>query len=319
MKAVIFNNNLYVDNAHKPPEIQKDWAIINVNKAGICKTDLELTKGYMGFKGILGHEFIGTIKNCHDDRMIGKRVAGEINVSCGHCEMCKKNLERHCYKRKVLGIQGLNGCMAEYCSLPLANLIEIPSEINDDRAIFIEPLSAACEILEQVKLSGEERVIVLGDGNLGILCSWVLSTVCSNITLLGHHRSKLDLSKWNNLKITNNVDDIKPGADIVIDATGSKTGLSVAISLCRPRGIVVLKTTISQDHSLNLASLVIQELNIIGSRCGQFKDGIKMLLNNPDMPLERLISCKYPLEKATEAFKVAKSSESIKVILENIC
>ncbi len=317
MRAVVFDGTLrYVDDYPVPEMPGKGWALIRILLAGICKTDMEIIKGYMGFNGILGHEFVGTVEQCDDTGWIGKQVVGEINAACGQCEWCKKGLGRHCPDRTTLGIQGLNGCMADYCFLPEVNLLEIPQSMSKDRAVLVEPLSAACEILEQVRLQGNERAVVMGDGRLGILCAWALSTVLSNVTLIGHHREKVEKAKWHDLKTVSESSRIKPGADLVVEATGSGAGLTEAMSLCRPRGTIVLKSTVASQGELNLAPAVINELTLMGSRCGRFRDGLNMLESYPDMPVERLITGRYRIENALEAFQRASKPDAFKVLLE---
>ena len=316
MRTVLFDGELRVVTGYPVPEVPPGWARIRVRKAGICKTDMELIKGYLGFRGILGHEFVGVVEQCDDPDWLDKRVVGEINAACGQCEWCTKGLGRHCPNRTTLGIRNLDGCMADYCILPIVNLIELPEELPDDRAVLMEPLSAACDILEQLDLQGSERALVLGDGRLGILCSWVLSTVLSDVTLVGHHPEKLELATWRHLKTVLNIDEIKTGADIVVEATGSGSGMNVAMSLCRPRGTIVLKSTVAFQGELNLAPIVVNEITVVGSRCGQFKDGLRMLESYPDMPIEGLITARYPIEQAVEAFKRTTQSDALKVILE---
>jgi len=317
MRAVVFDGTLrYVDDYPVPEIPGKGWARIRILLAGICKTDMEIIKGYMGFKGILGHEFVGIVEQCGDTGWIGKQVVGEINASCGQCEWCKKGLGRHCPNRTTLGIQGLNGCMADYCVLPEGNLLEIPESMAKDRAVLVEPLSAACEILEQIRFQGNERAVVMGDGRLGILCAWALSTVLSNVTLIGHHPEKLEKAKWHDLKTVSEFSRIKPGADLVVEATGSGGGLTEAMSLCRPRGTIVLKSTVASQGELNLAPAVINELTLMGSRCGRFSDGLNVLESYPDMPVERLITGKYRIENALEAFQRASKPDAFKVLLE---
>ena len=316
MRAVVFDGELRFVRDYPVPEVPPGWARIRVQKAGICKTDMELMKGYKDFKGILGHEFIGKVDRCSDPNWMGKRVTGEINAACGQCEWCARGLGRHCPNRTVLGILNHDGCMADYCVLPIVNLIELPSALPDDRAILIEPLSAACEILEQLELNGSERVVVLGDGRLGTLCAWALSTIVSDVTIVGHHAEKLELAKWRNLKTAIGSDDIAPGADVIVEATGSGNGINEAMSICRPRGAIVLKSTIASQGELNLAPIVVNELTVVGSRCGQFKDGLQMLESYPDMPVERLITARYPVEQAAEAFDRATQPDALKVLLE---
>ncbi|MBI5592853.1 MAG: alcohol dehydrogenase catalytic domain-containing protein [Deltaproteobacteria bacterium] len=315
MRAVVWDRQLRFLSNYPVPGVQPGWARIRVKTAGICRTDLELTKGYLGFSGVLGHEFIGTVESCEDIRWIGKRVAGEINVACGHCSWCLKGQGRHCPGRTTLGIDRLDGCMADYCILPVSNLIEIPAGISDDRAVFIEPLSAACEILEQLSLNGSQRIVVLGDGRLGILCAWVLSTVVSDVTLIGHHPEKLALSAWNGINTTRD-GKYYSGADVVVEATGSATGLAQAMTLCRPRGIIVLKSTIAVSAAVNLSPIVIHELTVLGSRCGRFHHGLTLMEEHPDMPLESLITNRFPIEGAPEAFHQAARNSAIKILLD---
>ena len=316
MRAVVFDGSLRFEANYTVPALPEGWALIRVRKAGICQTDMELMKGYRSFRGILGHEFIGYVENCSDQALVGKRVTGEINASCGKCALCRKGLGNHCPERKVLGIHQLDGCMADYCILPVSNLIEIPRSLVDDRAVFIEPLSAACEIIEQVLFEGNENVVVLGDGRLGILCAWAISTVVEDVTLVGHHPEKVEISKWRNLKTGTNRDIIKSDADVVVDATGSSSGINEAMSACRPRGTIVLKSTVASQGDLNLAPIVVKEINLLGSRCGRFESGIQMLESHPDMPLGRLITASYPVEEALTAFERASQGDALKVLIE---
>jgi alcohol dehydrogenase len=315
MRAIVLDGQHRFIPNFPVPKVQPGWARIRVKTAGICKTDLELINGYLGFTGVLGHEFVGIVESCEDIRWIGKRVAGEINAGCGQCSWCQKGQGRHCPSRITMGIDRLNGCMADYCVLPISNLIEIPANISDDRAVLIEPLSAACEILEQLSLNGSERIVVLGDGRLGILCAWVLSTVVSDVTLIGHHPEKLALSLWNNIKIAHDCNHCS-GADVVVEATGSATGLAEAMTLCRPRGIIVLKSTVAVSATVNLSPIVIHELTVMGSRCGQFRHGLSLMAKHPDMPLESLITNRFPIESATAAFLMAAQKSAIKILLD---
>ena len=273
-------------------------------------------RGYKNFKGILGHEFVGVVEQCHDPDWIKKRVAGGINVGCGECEECVNELERHCPHRRVLGIVDLNGCMADYCVLPVSNLHAVPASMTDHRALLVEPLSAACEILEQLDLTGSEQAVVLGDGPIGILCAWVLSTALSDVTLIGHHPDKLEKGKWRTLKTAHISADSILDADIVVEATGSGKGLLDAISLCRPRGKIVLKSTVVSKSKMNLSSIVVNEQTLIGSRCGRLKTGLRMMESYPDMPLGRLISADYPIERALEAFERTAQPDTLKIILD---
>jgi alcohol dehydrogenase len=316
MKALVLKDqSLSLTTDHPLPEVPPGWARIRVRMAGICRTDLELVRGYMGFQGVLGHEFVGEVDACDDPDWVGRRVVGEINAACGTCDWCDDGLGRHCPERSVLGILGLDGCMAEYCCLPTANLHTVPERMSDEQAVFVEPLSAAYEILDQVELTGFERCIVLGDGKLGILCAWVLSTVLPDVTLVGRHSEKLEAAAWGTLRTAEGVESVEPGAELVIDATGSGPGLADAMQLCRPRGTLVLKSTLADPGDLNLAPIVIDELTVVGSRCGPFEHGLAGQLTNT-FPLERLIASRYPLEDGLAAFELAAQRGVLKVLVE---
>lgn len=316
MRAAIFDGELKLGRSRAMPKVRHGWARIRVSLAGICRTDLEITKGYMGFTGVPGHEFVGTVDACDDPDWIGRRVVAEINAACGQCDWCRQGLGGHCPNRQVLGILDLDGCMAEYCRVPMANLFEVPESIPDHRAVFIEPLSAACEILDQVRVGSSDRVVVLGDGQLGIMCAWVMSTMASDVTLVGHHTEKMELAAWRHLKTADSLDQVSSGADIVVEATGSDEGLAQAIALSRPRGTIVLKSTIAESHVVDLAPLVINEQTIVGSRCGDFEGGFRMLKRHPDMPIERLITAMYRIENVVEAFHRAAEPDALKILVQ---
>ena len=321
MRAIVFDGHLQLVRDYPIPEVMSGWARIRTLKAGICTTDIEITKGYKGFRGVLGHEFVGVVEppvpRGADSAWIGKRVVGEINVGCGACERCAIGMERHCSHRKALGILDLDGCMADYCALPLSNLHEVPASIPDNRAVLMEPLSAACEILEQIALTGSERAVVLGDGRLGMLCAWVLLTALQDVTLVGHHPAKLEKASWGDLKTTPTVpSSLKRSVDIVVEATGSPGGLADAMALCRPRGTIVLKSTMASEIAVDISAVVVNELTLIGSRCGPFKMGLNMLVSHPDMPLERLISAEYPMDQGLAAFEEARQSDTLKVLID---
>ena len=315
MKALLYDGRVRLEEHYPDPHRRPGWSIVDVICAGICRTDLELSRGYMGYHGVLGHEFVGRVAEADDETFVGKRVVGEINAACGQCQSCLLGLGRHCADRSVLGIQDLDGCMAERCVLPDENLLVVPSRLSNDDAVFIEPLSAAFEILEQISLLGSERCIVLGDGKLGILCAWALSTVLSEVTLVGHHPQKLEAAQWGKLETTLDLDSVEVDADIVVEATGSVDGLLQAMDLCRPRGTLVLKSTISSTSHLNLAPAVIKELTIVGSRCGPFSRGIRELLEHR-FPVERLIDSRFPLDNAEAAFKRAEERGVLKVLID---
>jgi alcohol dehydrogenase len=314
MKALWFDGERLALREIPPPELRPGWARLRVRLAGICRTDLELTRGYMGFRGVLGHEFVGEVIECADTGWVGKRVAGEINAACGTCEACRRGLGRHCPTRSVLGILNMDGCLAEECQLPAANLHEVPDGLSDRMAVFTEPVSAACEILDQVPLTGRERAVVLGDGKLGILCAWVLGTVLSDVTLVGRHPAKLERARWGGLRAVPADPGPEPGADLVVEATGRGSGLHAAMRLCRPRGTLVLKSTVAAPGDINLAPLVIHEITVVGSRCGRFETGLARLRDHR-LPVERLIEGQYPLDRGLEAFEHAARPGVLKILI----
>lgn len=316
MLAAVFDGQLRYDEHYPLPCPKEGWARIKVQTAGICKTDIEIMKGYLGFRGVLGHEFIGQVESCDDATMFGKRVVGEINAACGKCGWCIEGMGRHCPNRTTLGILNLDGCLAEFCVQPQENLFVVPDEISDERAVLTEPLSAACEILEQLKIQGKERIVVIGDGCLGILCAWALVTVAPDVTLLGHHLEKLARAKWRGIKTALGSDHVESGADIVVEASGTGHGIVEAMTLCRPRGIIVLKSTVAIQGDVNLAPVVINEQTILGSRCGRFRDGLAMMQRFPDMPLEKIITHRYPLERVEEAFDRALERDALKILVD---
>lgn len=315
MLAAVFADGLRLERRPVPVP-PPGWALLRVSLAGICRTDLEILKGYMGYSGVLGHEFVGTVAQAEDPAWRGRRVAGEINAACGVCDWCARGLGRHCPHRTTLGIDRLDGCLAEYCILPVANLLPVPDPVPDQRAVFLEPLAAACEILEQVAVAATDRIVVLGDGRLGILCAWVLATVCPNVLLVGRHQDKLAKAGWRGLRTClGPVPAAERGADLVVEATGRPEGLGEAIACCRPRGTIVLKSTIVAENGFNLSPVVVAEQTIVGSRCGRFRDGMALLETYPDLPLERLVDGCLPLGRIDEAIARARSG-ALKVLVQ---
>jgi len=321
MRAIVFDGHLQYREDYPEPEAMPGWARIRVLKAGICTTDIEITRGYKGFEGVLGHEFVGVVDSNSligdQPDFTGKRVVGEINAGCGACGSCAKGLQRHCPHRQCLGILDLDGCMADYCMLPVSNLYVVPVSMPDNRAVLVEPLSAAFEVLEQIALTGSERAVVLGDGRLGILCAWALATALPDVTLIGHHKTKLENARWRDLKTRSEFPAEMAGkVDLVVEATGSPAGLPDAVTLCRPRGTIVLKSTVAGERKVDLSSVVVNEQTLVGSRCGRFDMGLRMLATHPDMPLERLISAEYPMAQALAAFESAKRPEALKILID---
>ena len=316
MKAVVFDNGLKLDNNYPMPQPKDGEALIKVNTIGICNTDYEITKGYMGYKGILGHEFTGVVEKAFDKSLIGKRVVGEINCGCGNCEWCAQGLERHCFNRSTLGIWKREGCFAEYVALPEKNLLVIPDNVTDNEAVFVEPLAAALEILEQIHIPPYKKVIVLGDGKLGIITALALNACDLDVTLVGKHEEKLSLAKAQGVK-TKLLNDLKieKKYDFVVEATGSITGFETSLALTKPRGVLVLKSTIAASKEINLAPVVIDEITILGSRCGQFAPAMRML-ESKRIDVNPLISDIFPIDKSIEAFERNKEKSSVKVLVK---
>ncbi len=317
MDALVFNGTLQIENV-SVPRPNRDEVLIKVQKAGICNTDLEITKGYIpGFNGILGHEFIGVVVECDEPHMIGKRVTAEINCSCGNCEFCNKGLSRHCSQRTVIGIINNNGAFAEYIVVPQRNIFTIPDEIPDSNAIFIEPLAAALEIIDQVKICDESEILILGDGKLGLLISFVMKCSGYSTTMVGKHRKKLSFAKELGVSVVP-LEEFKNGTfDIVIEATGNGNALKMAIENTKPRGVVVLKSTYAGAISFNPSKVVVDEISIIGSRCGRFEAAISFLLHfGNQLSLQQLISNSFSMEQAIDAFKYAQNPQILKTIIE---
>ena len=299
----------------RPPPDGRDEAIIALNLAGVCATDLELVKGYMGFEGVLGHEWVGVVEAAPDPAWIGRRVVGDINAPCGHCPTCHAGRPTHCPSRTVLGIQGRDGAFSERFSLPLSNLHRVPDEVPDDSAVFVEPLAAALQILEQVHVAPSDRVVVLGAGRLGQLCARVLALSGADVAAVSRNAARLDLLPPAIHRIGLEEAQSVAGADVVVDCTGNPAGLALATSLVRPRGTLVLKTT---THDLGDASpvpWVIDEITIVGSRCGPFAPALRLLASGAVDP-RPLICARYPLDRGVEALAAAAHRDNVKVLLE---
>jgi 2-desacetyl-2-hydroxyethyl bacteriochlorophyllide A dehydrogenase len=284
-----------------------------VRLAGICSSDLQIFKGYMGFRGVPGHEFVGEAVE-GPASFIGKRVVGEINFACGRCEFCRRGLGRHCAKRQVMGILGADGCFAEAVAVPARNLHLVPDGVSDEEAVFTEPLAAAFEILEQVEIDFTREVLVFGDGKLGLLCAQVVALTGARVTLVGKHPDKLRLAKAAGVRTVLLADWQSQRADIVIDATGSSSGLETALGAVRPRGTLVLKSTCAEEHRLSLAPVVINEITVIGSRCGVFPPALDALAQKK-VRVAPMIEKVYPLSDSIEAVAHAGRAGALKVLL----
>ena len=288
-------------------------ALIKVHLAGICSTDLQILKGYMGFKGVPGHEFVGSVADAPKE-FVGKRVAGEINFGCGNCDACRRDLSRHCPNRSVMGILNADGAFAEYVSVPTANLHVVPENVSDEEAVFTEPLAAAFEILTQIQLDPGDEVLILGDGKLGNLCAQALRLTGAKVTALGKHSDKLALIKKAGIR-TIELKDWQPRLfDVVVEATGSASGLELALGAVRPRGTLILKSTVAGNHQVSLAPIVINEINLVGSRCGPFPDALEALAAK-QVSVTPLIEAVYSLNDGVAAFEHAARRGARKILL----
>lgn len=320
MKAIVFDNELKFNNNYPKPSPQKGEALIRVKLAGICNTDYEITKGYMGYVGVLGHEFVGVVEdvNSDDKSWIGKRVVAEISWGCDdpNCEWCAKKNYRHCPNRHTFGIWKKDGCMAEYITLPTNILFEVPSNVTDEQAVFVEPLAAACEITEQLHIEPTQKVIVLGDGKLGLTTALTLNALNLDVLLVGKHQNKLDIASSQGVKteLLQNF-KIEKKYDVVVEATGTASGFETSMALTKPRGILVLKSTVASGKELNLAPIVIDEITILGSRCGQFSPALRLLENNR-IDFTPFISKVYNIENAIEAFEANKAKDTLKILIK---
>ncbi len=315
MKATCFDgkNMNYEENYTDP---KPGEALVRVNLAGICGTDLEILDGYMKYNGILGHEFVGTVEKSENPQLIGKRVVGEINAGCGVCDFCEKGMDRHCPNRTVLGILKRDGAFAEFLSLPEKNLHVIPDSITDEQAVFVEPLAAAFEIKEQVTLQPQWSVAVVGDGRLAQLIIQVLKLTCPNITCFGRHKSKLESLINIGVKIKIGIESSdEQSFDLVVEATGSNSGFADTMKLIKPRGTVVLKSTIASKESLDLTPTVVNEITLVGSRCGLFKPAIDAL-DSGIVSVNSMIDSTFSLEKFSDAIEHAKKPDTMKVFLK---
>lgn len=318
MKALRFENNaLNLSEIKKPNTIGE--AVVRVKMSGICNTDLEIVRGYAGFEGTIGHEFVGIVESAEDAKhLIGRRVVGEINAGCGTCRNCEGNDSRHCPNRTVLGIVGRDGAHAEYLNLPARNLLLVPDEVSDEQAVFAEPLAAAFGITEQVEIRREMKVAVIGDGKLGNLCAQSLALKSDNTTLIGKHIGKLALVKGQNIEAIL-LEEAKRRSnefDVVVEASGSESGFSLAMDLVKPRGKLVMKSTFQGKTNVEMWRLVVDEISIIGSRCGMFRPALD-LLQKRKVDIDNLISDEYPLFDGVNAMAKAAQPGVMKVLLRN--
>lgn len=331
MRALVYREtSLVFDRNYPEPLLKEGEALIRVLQAGICNTDLEITRGYMNFQGVPGHEFVGIVEEILDhsgipsaDSLVGKRVVGEINAACHHphCPSCSQNMPTHCPHRTTLGIVNRDGAFAEYLTLPIENLHVVPDNISDEEAVFIEPLAANFEILEQVHLKPTDSVVILGDGKMGQLAAQVLTLSGCELIMVGKHAEKLALAEKCGVR-TYVLDDAQDftlengrRVDMVVECSGSAQGLEMALRLVRPRGTLILKSTVAAKSSLHLAPIVIDEIRVQGSRCGPFAPALRAL-SQKLVDVRPLISACYPLDEGLAAFEYAAQKGVLKVLVQ---
>ena len=306
--------SLSVKEVEKPD--RADEALVRVLLSGICNTDLEIARGYAGFKGTIGHEFVGLVEESTNHTLAGRRVVGEINAGCGKCDLCRTGDSRHCPSRTVLGIHGRDGAHAEFLQLPAGNLFPVPDNVPDEHAVFTEPLAAACGVLERVSISKSDRVAVIGDGKLGLLCAQVLALTGASLLLIGKHSSKRRIAERRGIETTTPTQAAKRSKqfDVVVEASGAAAGFALALDLLRPKGQLVLKSTFHGKTEMDAARVVVDEISIVGSRCGRFRPALELLKKNA-IDVDNLISEEYALSKGVHAMRRASVKGVVKVLL----
>jgi threonine dehydrogenase-like Zn-dependent dehydrogenase len=322
MKALRYENGrleLAETAAPRAGEAAAGEAVVRVSLAGICNTDVEIARGYANFAGTLGHEFVGVVESAPDGALVGRRVVGEINAGCGRCELCAAGDARHCPQRTVLGIVGRDGAFAEFLRLPVVNLLVVPDEVEDERAVFAEPLAAACGIMERVEIGGETRVAVVGDGKLGLLSAQAVRAQSgAAVTLIGRHENKLRIARARGIETAHAAElPHAPAAsafDVVVEASGAAAGFALAVSLTRPRGVLVLKSTFHGATEIDAARIVVDEISVVGSRCGRFAPALELLARDA-VDVSSLITEEFPLASGVRAMQRATESGVLKVLL----
>ena len=321
MEALLFDGQLRLADDYPEPTLRPGEALIRPHLVGICNTDIEITRGYLGFRGVLGHEFVGTVADCADAAWVGRRVVGEINAACGRCGACARGDRSHCAERTTLGIRGRDGAMARLFSLPAACLHAVPDSVPDEAAVFTEPLAAALEILEQSHIRPTDRVAIVGDGKLGLLCAQVLRLPGCEVALVGRHPERWQ--PWRDAGIQTlssrpeqrqSLDAWAGAFDLVVDCTGQPAGLATARELLRPRGRLVLKSTFAAETApLDLSRLAVDEIQLIGARCGPFAPALR-LLERGLVQTAPLITARFLLRDALKAFQ--STHGQLKILLE---
>jgi threonine dehydrogenase-like Zn-dependent dehydrogenase len=301
MRGLFFNGELHYKEDLEKPICNENESLIKVLYAAVCNTDKEILKGYKGYKGILGHEFVGIIEESSDSLMIGKRVVGEINIGCGYCDFCKKGFKNHCRNRKIVGMKDKNGAFAEYISLPNQNIHMVPDNVSDIEAVFAEPLAAALQIAEQYHIKPSDKIAIVGDGKLAQLIAQVISLTACELTIIGKHSEKLQLLSSKGKTVLLSDASFDNYFDVVIDCTGNEQGLIYAQKIVKAMGTIILKSTYHDDALLNPTTWVVNEINIVGTRCGPI-DAALRLFERKLISVEHLISGFYSLQEYEEAF-----------------
>ncbi len=306
---------LYVRDDLPMPVPADGEALVQVRTAGICATDIELLRGYVsGFRGIPGHEFVGVVTVHPHAEWVGRRVVGEINIACGECAMCRRGLRKHCLQRRVLGLRGHNGAFAEYLTLPAENLHLVPDGLPDEVAVFTEPLATALQVLETGAIGPADRVLVLGDGKLGLLVAQAAALAGPEVFVIGRHPERWHILRGRGITTIEDAGGLEHFADVVIECTGRPEGFSEALRLVRPQGAIILKSTFAGAHPLNLSEAVVKEVQVIGSRCGPFEPALRLLARR-QVGVEALIEAVYPLAQAEQAFAHAGRRGALKILL----
>jgi threonine dehydrogenase-like Zn-dependent dehydrogenase len=315
MRALYFDKKLHYRPDMPDPIPPPGEALIRTRLAGVCNTDLEIMRGYLGFTGVLGHEFVGEVVRADGaPQLVGQRVVGEINAYCGECPTCRRGDPTHCPDRTSLGISGRDGAMADYLTLPTHLLHPVPESLPDEWAVFTEPLAAGLEITDKIHLRPTDRVVVLGDGKLGLLIAQVLQLTGCDLLAIGRHQSKLAILERRGIRTQIGDDRTEAGADMVVEATGSAEGFATARALVRPRGTLVMKSTFHGDVSMDLSRVVVDEVVVVGSRCGPFLPALR-LLEQRLVDVEPLIDSTFPLTDGLAAFEQAAAPGVLKVLL----
>jgi len=313
MRAIVLHDHVEVSTTRPAPTPGEGEVLVRVRCAGICETDLQLIKGYMGFRGVLGHEFVGVAES---GTLAGRRVVGEINCACRRCETCRRGLPTHCPNRTVLGILNHDGAFADLIAVPERNLHAVPDSLPDEVAVFTEPLAAAFQIPARIRIQSSDRIVLLGDGRLGNLCAQVLARLSDHVLVVGKHPEKLGLLTAMGIRTALLSEPLEErAADVVVDCTGSPSGIPTALRLVRPRGTIVLKTTVAGEQTLGWAPFVIDEVTLVGSRCGPFDRALDAL-EAGHIHVRPLISERFALGMGIEALARAQTKPVLKVLLD---